>query len=164
MQNKILALDQASYTTGWSVFENGQLKQFGKFTLDEDNLGNRLNHFKNHIQKLISDYEINKVYFEDIQLQQGVSNNVRTYKVLAEIIGVLELLLTELNIPYEIVIASVWKSMVGVKGSNRAAQKKAAQTLVTEKFGVKATQDESDAICIGLYSIEKEKNSDFNWS
>ena len=159
----ILALDQASHTTGWSVFQNDQLLQFGKFELNETKLGRRLNAFKFQVRKLIETYNINKVVFEDIQLQQGIKENVKTYKVLAEVIGVLEALLDELNIPYEIVVASSWKSAVGVKGANRAAQKKAAQTLVTNKFNIKATQDESDAICIGLYATQQQETADFNW-
>lgn len=42
------------------------------------------------------------IAFEDIQLQ-GQTNNVVTYKSLAEVFGVVHELSTELKIPYEIV-------------------------------------------------------------
>jgi hypothetical protein len=31
---KLLALDQASKTSGWAYFEDNQLKDYGKFTAD----------------------------------------------------------------------------------------------------------------------------------
>jgi hypothetical protein len=44
-------------------------------------------------------------------------------------------------------------------GKSRAEQKNAAQQLVSEVCGVRATEDESDAICIGLAGIiEYNKN------
>ena len=49
-----------------------------------------------------------------------------TFKVLAEILGVLEELLTELKIPYETVFASSWKSSLNIKGRDRATQKRNA--------------------------------------
>ena len=56
--------------------------------------------------------------------------------------------------------ASAWKSVCGVRGRARAEQKRNAQAFVETTFGVRATQDESDAICIGFAYIN-EKNSAF---
>ena len=92
----------------------------------------------------------------------NVVNNVETYRALAEVRGVLEELLTEMRIPYSIVLASSWKSKLGIKGANRTAQKQAAQKYVFEKHGIKAIQDICDAICIGDYHLA---NSDgFDWA
>ena len=42
-----------------------------------------------------------------------------------------------------------------------ADQKRAAQLLVKEKYDKNVTQDEADAICIGLYMVEKHmKNNE----
>ena len=46
---KILAFDQASRTTGWSLFENSKLIKYGKFTYDETDFGQRLVSIRNKI-------------------------------------------------------------------------------------------------------------------
>ena len=42
MPIKLLALDQATRTTGYSILENGQLVNVGHFTLDNSDMGVRL--------------------------------------------------------------------------------------------------------------------------
>ena len=161
--SNLLALDQASVTTGWSVWENDKLVKWGKFTIDDSDMGERLLKIRKRIDDLIETYKIDEVVFEDIQMQANRTNNVHTYKVLAEVIGVLEERLTELKIPYTMVPASVWKSTLGIKGAARAEQKKNAQLYVLNTYGIKATQDECDAICIGAHK-QKKNNSAFDWN
>lgn len=95
-------------------------------------------------------------------------NNVQTFKVLAEVFGVVYELVTELEIPHTAVVAGTWKSALGIKGKSRPEQKRNAQAYVVSTYGVKATQDESDAICIGSYMTNKPKakmiDGGFDWS
>ena len=67
-----------------------------------------------------------------------------------------------MEIPNHAVLSSVWKSVVGIKGRARAEQKRNAQQHVTDTYGIKATQDECDAICIGAHIAKK--NAGFNWT
>lgn len=161
--SNLLALDQASRISGWSFFKDGKLIEFGKINLTSDDVGERLYQLRLEIIKLINKYEINEIVFEDIQLQNNVGNNVQTFKVLAEVFGVIYELATELNIPHKAVLAGTWKSKLGIKGKNRAEQKKNAQNYVINTFGIKATQDESDAICIGAHNFIQEEKG-FDWS
>ena len=156
---RILALDQASVTTGWSVWEEGKLIQHGKFTVGNVEMGPRLAAIRNHVKKIITDYKIDKVIFEDIQLQTKTVNNVHTYRVLAEVVGMLEVFLTDINIPYEIMSSNTWKSALSIKGAARAEQKRNAQAWVTATYSIKPTQDECDAICIGAAYFKKNVNS-----
>lgn len=64
---------------------------------------------------------------------------MQTFKVLAEVYGTISCLLVELGIPQTAVLASVWKSTLGIKGKDRSAQKKAAQEYVLNKFSIKPT-------------------------
>ena len=167
---RVLALDQASRTTGWAVFEDKDLVTFGKFTATEEDIGERLYEIRRHVEKLILDYSIDEVVFEDIQLQNNVLNNVQTFKVLAEVFGIIDELLTEKKIPHIAVLASSWKSTLSIKGKTRPEQKRNAQAYVEKTYGVKATQDESDAICIGSHYTKKNAQADnivdggFSWS
>ena len=73
-------------------------------------------------------------------------------------------MLDELKLPYEVIASSSWKSTLGIKGRARAEQKKNAQIYVNVIYGIKATQDECDAICIGTHYIKKPFDEGFDWA
>ena len=156
--NNILALDQASRTSGWSVFQQDQLMASGTFTYDDDDFSLRLVKIRNKVISLIEQYNINKILLEDIQLQ-GQTNNVETYRKLAEVRGVLSELACEMHIPHEIIHSQTWKSGLDIKGRDRATQKRNAQEFVAATYGKKVSQDESDSICIGTYYIKSNKSA-----
>lgn len=160
---RVLALDQASRTSGWAVFEDGELFNYGKFSATQADVGDRLYYIRKEVIGLIDKFDIDEVVFEDIQLQGNVANNVQTFKALAEVFGVLHELFVELKMPRTAVLSTVWKSTLGIKGKDRTAQKKAAQVWVEQNYGVKPTQDECDAICIGAH-YTKNKVEVFDWS
>lgn len=154
----ILALDQASRTSGWSVFQEDKLIASGTFTYDDDDFSLRLVKIRNKVISLIEQYNINQILLEDIQLQ-GQTNNVETYRKLAEVRGVLSELATELHIPHEIIHSQTWKSVLNIKGRDRATQKRNAQAYVAATYGKKVSQDESDSICIGSAYILSNKSA-----
>lgn len=166
---KILALDQSSHVTGYSIFENGEITKYGNFSAQDNDLGVRLEYIRSRVAKLIADNSIDKVILEDIQLQNNVTNNVVTFKTLAEVFGVLYELCTELKIPCDAVLAGTWKSALGVKGRTRPQQKAAAADYVLSTFGIRPDQDTCDAICIGAYYCGEDlipsipENQDYNW-
>lgn len=162
--SKLLALDQSSKVTGVAIFENGLLQKYSKIDLDGE-LPYRLMKLRETILKIIKEENIAEIAIEDIQMQSNVVNNVETFRTLAEVRGVLEELFQELNIPYTIVLAGTWKSKLGIRGTKRAEQKKAAQEYIVNKYNIKPIQDICDAICIGDYVIQSVKKEEgFNWA
>ena len=159
--SRLLALDQSSKITGYAIFNNGKLETYGKFEFDHPNLDYRLVQIKNEILSIVQRQSITEVVYEDIQQQNNIVNNVQTFKVLAEVYGVISEALEERKIPHSTVLAATWKSFLGIKGKNRQEQKQNAQNYVVKTYGVKPTQDECDAICIGAY---KSKYSANDWS
>lgn len=157
---KMLALDQASRTSGFAIFEDNKLIKYGKFTFEDPDFGVRLMKIRNKVQSLIEEFSIDKVVFEDIQLQ----DNVDTFKKLAEVFGVIFELVTELNIPHEAILSTSWKSTLKIKGTKRPEQKKNAQLWVNENYNIKPTQDECDAICIGVHALRTKPVRVFDWS
>jgi Holliday junction resolvasome RuvABC endonuclease subunit len=160
---KLLALDQSSRITGWAVFDGDKLVAHGKISVDDPDIGERLYKIKTEVMELIDKYEITEIVFEDIQLQTNVVQNVRTFKVLAEVFGVLYETFTELEIPNEAVLAASWKSTLGIRGADRATQKRNAAEYVANTYNIKATQDECDAICIGTHYIKINPET-FDWT
>lgn len=156
---RILALDQASRISGYSIFVDGILLESGKIVTEQDQIGQRLHTLKVKVIQLIQSYNIDTLVIEDIQLQSTVGNNVKTYKVLAEVFGVMEELAADLKLKLEIVHSQTWKSGLGIKGANRPAQKKNAQLYVEQTFNKKVSQDECDAICIGQYFSNSQQGA-----
>lgn len=66
-------------------------------------MGPRLVELRKEVFSLIEKFNIDQVAFEDIQMQASVGNNVKTFKVLANVYGVILELCEELKIKYDIV-------------------------------------------------------------
>ena len=168
--HNLLALDQASKITGYAIFQEGKLIKHGKIVTEQEDIGQRLMTLRQAVENLIAENEINEVVIEDIQLQNNVGNNVQTFKVLAEVFGVLNELFAELKMPYSAVLASSWKSTLQIKGRTRPEQKKNAQAFVQSAFGINVIQDIADAVCIGCHRLLKGTPSEddgsalFDWS
>lgn len=100
-------------------------------------------------------------------MQGNVANNVQTFKILAEVFGVIYELVTSLKLDHDAVLSSSWKSTLGIKGRTRPDQKKNAQAYVVNTYGVKPSQDASDAICIGAHILKHGNeiiSENFDWS
>lgn len=151
---KILALDQSLQTTGWAIFDNQSLIAFNHWSIPSNRpIELRLNEIWGALNSVKNDYEpIDKIIFEDIQMQRG---NAATYKKLAYVQAAIMMWCYNNDYKYEIFPASHWRKIIKDNfqvsfGKSRADQKMAAKEFVKKKFAVTATEDEADAILIGL--------------
>lgn len=160
-----LALDQALNTSGWAIFDNLVLEKYGTFsTKSSAPIDQRLEQIEEELEKLYETYEFEYIFLEDIQKQQ----NAETYKKLAYAQAVILIWCSRTDIPYTILSPSHWRSVLKDKdkisfGKTRTEQKKAAQQLVKQQYDISVTQDEADAICIGMagYSEYQKNQSAF---
>lgn len=149
-----IAFDQATVTTGWSVFLNKELVEYGRFNHDGeiiDRMSHMVESMINLTDKYIEQYPKEKVQvvIEDIQLQR----NALTFKQLAQLQGaVLISFFDKYKECPTVYSSSTWKSWNKVEGKGRAAQKRDAQKKIEESYGVKVTQDEADSILLGRYA------------
>ena len=160
--NKILALDQASRTTGWSFFQNGDLIDYGHWDMAQDDIALRIHKLCQEIESKIEQYEPTLIVLENIQLQHG---DVATFQKLAQVQGGIMSLVAKYKIPYKIIYPSDWRADCAfLKGNDkhRENQKKIAQEWVKNTFQKKCTQDEADAICIG-YAQSKHQENCLEW-
>jgi Holliday junction resolvasome RuvABC endonuclease subunit len=97
-------------------------------------------------------------------MQNNVVNNVQTFKVLAEVFGVISELCVELKVPQTAALASTWKHTLGIKGKDRTAQKRNAQQWVIDTYGIKPTQDECDSICLGSHHLKSPSKDECAWT
>lgn len=149
--NRIIALDNATHITGWAIFDNDKLVSYGKYTTKSSETSDRILEMGDWLTNLLQQWEPDTIILEDIQQQ----SNVSTFKVLAKLQGVLEYVSKKAKAEYYIVSPASWKSNAGVKGRSRVDQKKSAQLIVGQLYNIQATQDESDAILLGKYGIDK---------
>ena len=157
----LLALDQATQCSGFSVWTDGTLTQYGKREYDDADIHKRIHKICLWVEELIDQYAPDKLVIENIQYQ----NNIATFQKLAQLQGAIIELAWQLNLPCEIIAPSEWRAVCNfLKGNEktRQVQKRIAQEWVLKKFGKKCTQDEADAICIG-YAANKIQSEELNW-
>ena len=160
---RLLALDQASHITGYSIFEDETPIKINHFNAKGTDFADRLVSIKQQVDTLIKEYDIDTVAIEDIQLQQNKVQNVKTFKMLAEVLGVLEEYLQETKMSYYVIPPIQWKATLKIAGLGRTAEKAAAQKYVKDMYGLICTEDEADSVGIATHVI-KSINSVYDWS
>lgn len=156
---KILCLDQSTKLSGYSLwnFNKKSLLRYGcvKSDTNEKNPLERMKNMYCEIKKLIDIYKPDYVVLENTQFQQNFS----TYAQLSQLQGVLFTILFERDINFCLVQPTKWKSYCGVKGKKRAEQKANTIQIIQQKYNLsKLTEDEADAIGMGLWAVNNLKN------
>ena len=161
---RILAFDQASITSGWSVFDDDEMVKFGHWTSDGSHSTDRIMKTKQWVASMIQMWKPDLVIFEDIQLETwDGQQQVVTFKKLAHLQGVLKNYCFENGHVYKIVPPATWRSYSKVKGRTKTDKKASAQMIVKDLYDINATQDEADAILIGRWAVNDRKQNAIVW-
>lgn len=153
----ILGLDLSSKSSGYSIFDDGKLIDYGCITSGSSNLYKRIDVMVAGIKEVLDKYQINHVYIEDV-LPDDVKHNQIVYKALTYLQGFVLHLLDEYNLPHTFYTASEWRAACGIhtgRGIKRETLKLKDIAFVKEKFGIDVNDDVADAICIGWTSLQK---------
>lgn len=166
--HRILALDAATGITGYAVFDNGQLVYYGTFKVNKEFAADaRINQVKKWLEAVIKEWQPDHVGIEHIQLQSFGRNNyqVETYRVLANLQGVVVDTIFEAGLPYTLAYPSEWRKYCNISEGNamRENKKKQAQEKVLQWYSRECTQDEADAICLGKYICAVAKPNTSSW-
>lgn len=159
---RILAFDQASITSGWAVFDDDKLVNYGKWTSNGSHSTQRISLTKAWFASMIEQWKPDEVILEDIQLHkfENQGEAVLTFKKLAHLQGVLKNYCFDNGIPYKVVSPSTWRTDTNIKGKTRNDKKRNAQLKVQSFYDINVTQDEADAILIGRWATSEHKNND----
>ena len=163
---RVLALDAATNITGYSIYDDRDLVSYGTFKTKEETAEARIHEVKQWLLAALNEWQPDFVGIEGIQLQSFGNNNfqVETYRVLANLQGVLIDALFENCIDHDIVSVNTWRNYCNVgQGTGRDNKKKQAQDKVKLWYNQNCTQDEADAICIGKYFSHLLKNNKSTW-
>lgn len=169
---KTLALDQSTTGTAYAIYIDQQLIRYGKIdTHDLEDSILKIIKIRNEVQSIIEKENIDLLAIEDIYM----AYNVHTFKTLAILFGILEVLAIDNNIMFIPQVAYQWKQGVGIaltklQGKNRRnTQKETSKDIANLKFGLNLTDDDiSDAILIGYHTvtncIKKPEYENGKWS
>ena len=161
---RTLALDQSTNVSAWAIFDGQTLVKYGVFIAKGKDTAHRLVAIKDWFLSMVELWQPDRVAIEDIQLQNfgqgGIKsyNNatgIQTFKVLAQLQGLLITLATENKLPIKLAPTPSWRSHCKVKGKSRVDKKRSIQLLVKEWFDITVTDDEAEAIGIGRYAVER---------
>ena len=151
---RIIGFDQATNNFGISVYDEDKLVYFDVFHF-EGETEERLVQIANAITFICREWQPNYVMFEDIQLQTNGIGGYNTFKVLAELMGVVKVILTANKVPHTCVLNKIWQSEFNIGGKDRATQKANVIEKVYKIFDIKVSDDVADAILIGKYAVER---------
>ena len=146
---RILALDQATHISGYAIFNNKDLIDYGTFEATGNNDIERSIQIKQWMISLIDQFEIDFVGLEGIQYQTAAG--VTTFEVLARLQGILAAACIEEKVNYKVVPTNTWRTYCGVKGKTRPDRKRSMQLLVQNWYKLRPSEDEADALGIGKY-------------
>lgn len=151
--NRYLCLDQALQVSGYAIFdEKKELIEHGLFkTKNSAPIEERLGDIWNFLNNAFQEYDFSHIFFEDCQQQQ----NAQTYHKLSMVKAIILLWTFIHHIPYTVLSPSHWRSLIKEHhhvafGRTRKEQKKNCQNFIKDTFQIEVSEDEADAIAIGV--------------
>ena len=150
-------------STGYSIFNDGNLVKYGKIPTAAKSFKTedlRINHIVNIIENIINEYKVDKVVCED----QFTSVNPKTTLTLRKLIGAIVRMTYERDIDISYYYPSSWRKILGINKGKAKDKKIAAYNylfengIFTDKFiasGVKKNDDIVDSICIGIAYLKE---------
>lgn len=157
----ILGLDMSTQKTGYAIFEDNQLYDYGCFEMlstTEKDWRKRITYMAHELGELMRKYTIDKVYIEDVP---PIINNSQTVKILGALQGIVLGVMGIFGVGVEFIPVETWKNKLNInlshskeynqakrelkgikkdieklKGKVKAYEKKMSIDLVNHKFGI----------------------------
>lgn len=110
----ILGLDMSSQKSGYSLFKNKELVDYGVWELDstqEHDWRSRIAFMANCVHKYCRANLIDIIYVEDVP---PILENTQTVKVLSALQGMLIAVASQHNIDIEFIPVKTWKQKIGI--------------------------------------------------
>lgn len=146
---KLLAWDQSSKKSGWSLIEDGKYVKSG--IIDKHKIADidtRIGEMGVAICQQIKELQPTLVVIEDIQNQSSISTVVSLARLQGFILGWCYVK----HIKTEIIRPSEWRKVLDFKqgaGVKRQELKEQGINYVKSKYNMDLSEDEAEAVCIG---------------
>jgi Holliday junction resolvasome RuvABC endonuclease subunit len=158
---KVMAWDQSTTVSAWSIFNDGEYADCGVIDLSSmKNPEERVKKMGAALCKTIGEQKPSMIFIEDVQQQ----SNPATMKLLARIQGIIIGYAIAHGTEIHIISPSTWRSKLNFKlgsGVKRAELKKQAIDYVKRHYGLTLTEDQCEAVCINaaahkIYNCEDD--------
>ena len=152
---RLMSIDQSTKISAYAIWDDKELYDYGHVNSDiEENLPiERMKVMVGLLKDVVSKYNPDFIVIENVQFQR----NYNTFQQLSQLQGVLFKLFFDMDIGFIIIEPTAWKTFCGIKGKKRIEQKANTIEMMSKKFGKEFTEDEADAVGIGLWAINKIK-------
>lgn len=167
----ILSLDLSTKSSGWAIFNEQELINYGCITSSSTDLIKRIHIMIDEIDRILQKNEISKIIVEEVRPEGGYGvGNQKTHKALMYLQAALEFLIHDnynKKVEIEYIFPSSWRAKCGIKngrGIKRTSLKEADIAFVKENFNLDVNDDEADAICIGFANFKNDDNNEINWT
>lgn len=167
----ILSLDLSTKSSGWAIFNEQELINYGCITSSSTDLIKRIHIMIDEIDRILQENEISKIIVEEVRPEGGYGvGNQKTHKALMYLQAALEFLIHDnynKKVEIEYIFPSSWRAKCGIKngrGIKRTSLKEADIAFVKENFNLDVNDDEADAICIGFANFKSDDNNEINWA
>lgn len=163
---KILSLDLSTKSSGWAVFDDGQLRDSGCITSSSLDLLKRIEIMVEGLKEIVEKYAPDKIVAEEVRPENGMQN-IKTHRALMWLQGGVALMLHAYNkkLEMDLIYPSSWRAKIGIKtgrGIKRTSLKEKDIEFVKANYGMTVNDDEADAICIG-YAYSHDIETEINW-
>lgn len=152
---RILALDQSSHKTGYSIYDGNELISYGVYESTKSEELDRIKDVCDWLDSMIVNWKPDEVGLEETQYNPNSGMGHDVFKLLSQVMGAIMITAARAKCKVSKVLIPTWRHYAGVKGNTRPDQKRSAQMLVKKWHDVNVTDDEADAICIGKYFADQ---------
>lgn len=148
---RVLVFDQATRISGYALFDDSQYVLSGVVDMSKSTLDTHERSFKmaKALWALIKKHQPDCIVLEDTQQQ----NNVKTVITLARLQGMIIGYAEAHGVRVHILLPSQWRAALNYEQGpkvKRAELKKQSIDYVKKNYGIKASEDECEAICEGI--------------
>lgn len=133
----ILGLDMSSQKSGYSLFRDKKLVDYGMWELDsskEHDWRTRIAFMADCVSKYCRSHFIDTIYVEDVP---PILENTQTIKVLSALQGMLITIATQQDIEIEFVPVKTWKQKIGINLVS-SKENNACKKRIKDNFGTDA--------------------------
>lgn len=156
----ILAVDQASRQSGYSLYDNSQLIAYGDLIVkkaDKLSTFERMHMMFNMIEELVDKYRPDCIIAESCQNQ----NSLRTFNLLSMMQGLTMSIAFKRNLLIDFIPPVTWRSYCGIGKGKRDELKQLAVKKAEELLGLTGQSvDTCEAALIGYYACSIVKEDD----
>lgn len=150
---KILSIDASTKSSGWSVFEDGKLIDYGCITSSSTDMIKRIQIMIKGLSQVLTNHNITTIVLEEVRPENGLQN-IKTHRALMYLQAAIAFLVHESSpsTDIEFIYPSEWRKICGIKtgsGVKRDTLKVADVKFVKDNYGIDVNDDIADAIGIG---------------